>query len=140
MRGFSLIEVLIVLAILGFVASMGTIFSMSSISRSYALSERDLLVALLTQTRAKALANVHESAHSLHVATSTYVLYEGTTFSSGNATNKHIPKASKAVVTGLDTVTFLPLSADTESGGVITVTGDAQDYTIEINTIGRINW
>ena len=47
MRGFSLIEVLIVLAILGFVASMGTIFSMSSLSRSYALSERDLLVALL---------------------------------------------------------------------------------------------
>ncbi len=138
--GFSLIEVLIVLAIVGVVVSFGAIFSMNSITRSNTLSERDLLASLLTQTRTKALANVHESAHSLHIATSTYALYEGTAFSAGNVTNTHIPKVSKSTVTGLDTVTFLPLTADTKSGGVITIAGDAQSYTIEINSVGRINW
>jgi prepilin-type N-terminal cleavage/methylation domain-containing protein len=139
-KGFSLIEVLIVLGVVGVIASIGTIFSMGSVSRSYTLSERDLLVGLLTQTRAKALANVHESAHSLHIATSTYVLYEGTIFSVSNSTNKHIPRVSKATLTGLDTTTFLPLTADVASSGVITVSGDTQSYEIEVNSIGRINW
>ena len=139
-KGFSLIEVLIVLGVVGVIASIGTIFSMGSVSRSYALSERDLLVGLLTQTRAKALANVHESAHSLHVATSTYVLYEGTTFSATNPTNTHVPKVSKAAMSGLDTVSFLPMTADVVSSGVITVVGGSQSYTIEINAVGRINW
>jgi prepilin-type N-terminal cleavage/methylation domain-containing protein len=140
MRGFSLIEVVIVIAIVAFVASIGTVFSMGSISRSYALSERDLLVALLTQTRAKALANVHESAHSVHIATSTYVLYEGTTFASNNPTNRHVPRVSRTTLSGIGTVSFSPLYANTATSGVITVVGDTQTYEVEINSVGMINW
>jgi prepilin-type N-terminal cleavage/methylation domain-containing protein len=139
-NGFSLIEVILVVAIVAFIASMGALFSTGAITRSYTISERDLLVALLTQTRAKALANVHESAHSLHIATSSYVLYEGTTFSESNPTNKLVPKMSEATLTGLSTVTFLPLTADVAGGGVISVIGGTQSYDVEVNSAGRINW
>ena len=139
-RGFSLIELLIVLALVAFVASIGTIFSMSSISRSYALSERDLLVSLLTQARAHALANVHESAQSVYIDTDAYVLYEGTTYDVNNVTNKVIPKVSHATVSGLDTITFNQITARVTNEGTITIAGDTQTYTIEVNNEGRINW
>ncbi|MFM2381984.1 MAG: hypothetical protein RLZZ76_751 [Candidatus Parcubacteria bacterium] len=139
-NGFSLIEVILVIAIVAFIASMGVLFSTAAITRSYTIAERDLLVALLTQTRAKALANVHESAHSLHVATSTYILYEGVAFSESNPTNKHVPKVSEATITGLSTVTFLPLTADVAGGGVISIIGSTQVYDVVVNSVGRINW
>jgi prepilin-type N-terminal cleavage/methylation domain-containing protein len=139
-NGFSLIEVILVIAIVAFMASMGALFSTGAITRSYTIAERDLLVALLTQTRAKALANVHESAHSLYVATSTYVLYEGIVFSESNPTNKHVPKVSETTITGLSTVTFLPLTGDVAGAGIIAVTSGVQSYDVEVNSVGRINW
>lgn len=133
-------EIVIVLALVSLIAAIGPTFSSSSISRSYALSERDLLVGLLTQTRANALANVHKSAHSLYVDSNSYVLYEGTNYSSGNTTNRIVPRLSKAQVTGLQTVTFLQLTADVVNPGTITITGDTETYIVEINDAGRINW
>jgi hypothetical protein len=68
------------------------------------------------------------------------VLYEGTTFSESNPTNKLVPKMSEATLTGLSTVTFLPLTADVAGGGVISVIGGTQSYDVEVNSAGRINW
>lgn len=139
-KGFSLIEIVIVLALFAFIASLGTLFSTNFVSASYALSERDLIVSLLTQVRAKALANVHETPHSLFINTDAYVLYEGTTYSTSNITNVIIPKISHATVGGLQTVTFAQLTADVVHEGSITVAGDTKTYTITINSAGRINW
>ena len=138
--GFSLLEIIIVIAIVAVVASFGASFSMNSISRSSLLSERDLLVSLLTQARAESLANVNESAHSVYIDTDSYVLYEGATYDVGNATNRVVPKVSSAAITGIDTVTFEQLTANVASAGIMTVEGDAQSYDIEVNSVGRINW
>ena len=139
-RGFSLMEVIIVIAIVAVVASFGSAFSLNSISRSNLISERDLLVSLLTQARAQALANVHESPHSVHIDTERYVLYEGTSYSFGNPTNRVVPKVSQATITGVATVTFAQLTADVASAGTVTIAGGVESYDIEINSSGRINW
>lgn len=139
-RGFSLIEVMLVLALIAVAAAIGPTFSIQAISRSYALSERDLLVSLLTEQRAAALANVHESPHSLFIDTDHYVLFEGTTYVANNPTNRIVPKLSKASITGLETIAFSQLLADVATPGTITITGDTQTYTIAINSAGRIDW
>ena len=97
MKGFSLIEIIIVIALVAVVASMSSLFSINSISRSYTISERDLLVSLLTQTRARALANVNKSAHGLYIDTNNYVFYEGNAYNAGNTTNKTVPKLSTEI-------------------------------------------
>ena len=140
-RGFSLLEVIIVMALLAIVFSLGALFSTSAIARANALSERDLFVSLLTATRAKALANIDESPQSLYIDTNDFVTYEGTTYSAGNATNRRISKVSKAGISGQQTFTFAQLSGDALSGiGTTTIDGGAQKYTVNINTVGRIDW
>jgi prepilin-type N-terminal cleavage/methylation domain-containing protein len=139
-KGFSLIEIIIVIALLAVVASFSSLFSTDSISRSYALSERDLLVSLLTQIRVKALSNIDEQPHSLHVQADNYVMYEGTTYNASNPTNHIIPKISKAQIQGLDTITFEQLTANVPHGGTLHIINDMETYDIEVNEVGRINW
>lgn len=139
-KGFSLIELTIVIGLVAVLASIGTAFSISSISRTHALSERDLLVSLLTQTRAKALANVNENAHGVYIDTTYYVIYEGTSYSEENPTNHHITRTSTMPIDGLQDITFQQLTADVDETGTIEIGADTQTYIIEINSIGRINW
>ena len=138
--GFSLIEVVLVLALISLVAAIGPTFSFQTISRSYALSERDLLVSLLTKQRAQALANVHEAPQGLYIDSTSYVLFEGSSYSANNPTNQAVPKLSRATITGAQSMVFQQLTADVATPGTITITGDAQTYTIAVNAAGRLDW
>ena len=78
--GFSLIEVLIVIALVGIILSMGMLIGQSSIGRSYVYSERDALVSLLTTARAQSLANMNESAHGVYISSTSTTLFEGSSY------------------------------------------------------------
>lgn len=139
-RGFSLIEIVIVIGLVGVLTACSVAFSMSSVSRTHALSERDLLVSLLTQTRAKAVANVQEKPHGVYIETDNYIVYEGTIYEEESLTNRIIPRNSHVTINGLKNIIFQQLTADVENTGTIEIVEDTQIYRIEINSAGRINW
>ncbi len=146
-RGFTLIEILIVLGLVGVIASFGVIMSYSSISRVNSSQERDLLVSLLLSgARAEALANIDEKDHGVHIQDDKYILFEGSSW--GSATNKRdVIRNSVVKITGPSgilppfDVIFTRLSGNVSAGdGTITLTGNGQSIDFTINKVGRINW
>jgi prepilin-type N-terminal cleavage/methylation domain-containing protein len=141
-RGFTLIEVVIVVALAAVIIAMGTIMGYDTLGRSSVHEERDLLVTLLTGARARALANVNEQEHGVHVAADSFVLFAvdaGDPYDPGDPANVAIERRGDAVVAGDDTVVFEQLSA-AASPATITLTQGAASSTISINAAGRIEW
>lgn len=143
--GFSLIELLIVMALVGIVAGFAMSFSMSSIARSNVQSERDMLVSLLTQARTRAIANINESAHGVYVDTVTqrYVSYAkkgGCTSATTSSTN--IPFQIPATWSGPQDRCFgqLSLRVATAQTGTTTISLAGTSYAIAVNSVGRIDW
>jgi prepilin-type N-terminal cleavage/methylation domain-containing protein len=147
-RGFTYMELLIVLAIAGVIISFSMVMGMGSVARSSVIEERDLFVSLLlTGARAEAIANVNQKAHGIHIDNPghTYVLFEGTAFSSSSPSNRSTPFTNSTLsITAFPTTTniiFEQLSGDVISGtGTITIAGPGVDTKITLNDVGQIDW
>jgi prepilin-type N-terminal cleavage/methylation domain-containing protein len=139
-RGFTLIEIVVVIALVGIIAAMGTVVGFDALSRSNVHEERDLLVTLLTGQRAKALANINELDHGVHIDQDAH---EYTLIGS----NPNTIDSDEALTIDIDgnsqgEVVFEQLSGNTSCDPVctITVSDGAKSQIIEVNKVGRIEW
>lgn len=144
-NGFSLIELLIVVALIMIIAGFSMTLSTSAIMRSNAADERDFIVALLTESRARALSNVDESAHGVYIDTGVrkYLTYErrgGCTRATTSVIE--IPFVSSASVGGTLDRCFAPLSLRVSAGntGTTTIALGGSTTTVNVNSVGRIDW
>jgi prepilin-type N-terminal cleavage/methylation domain-containing protein len=141
-RGFTLIEILIVMAILITLIGLGVFMSMDSYRAYLSRSERDTVVSLLQRTRSRAMANVYQTPWGMCYIVPNYIVFRGTTCTAGAATNETTPGNSSAVLTGLTSVSPVVFSqiAGTTTAATITVTENARVSTIGINYEGTIIW
>lgn len=144
-RGFTLIEITIVVAILTFLATFGVVVSLD-FYRTYAFrSERNTIVSLLEKARAASLNNIDDVSHGVHFDENNFVLFEGTSYSSGDLNNLNFASSSSVKLTSNSSlpvdVIFARLSAETTP-----ITFTLQDLasnrtdTISINIVGQIDW
>jgi prepilin-type N-terminal cleavage/methylation domain-containing protein len=129
-KGFTLLEVIIVIAIVALIAGMGLVIGYDTLSRSNVHEERDLVATLLASMRAKALANIDESGHILKIEADEY-LVDG----------KAIARDTSVALSGDSEVVFEQLSGNAPACPcTITLTQDSKTQTISINEVGRIEW
>ncbi len=138
--GFTLIETLIALALGATLIGSGFFITLNTLKKTSLTHERDLLVSLLLKARAEALANNDESPHGLHITPLSFILFDGATYASTDPTNRIFPRQSAALLSGDDTVVFLPLHGNTNSEKTITLMHESNTASIVINTYGRIEW
>lgn len=140
-RGFSLVETVVVVAILVALAGLGWWTSLS-FYRTYALNaEEDIVVSLLTRARAYAMHNINQSAHGLYFGNGEYVLFQGNSYASRDAQYDERTLRTYAVtVSGIAEVTFAPLSGEVNAPGDIVLADQRRSVTISINNEGRIEW
>ncbi len=143
--GFSLIELMIIIALIAIIAGFSMTLSTSAIIRANASDERDFLVALLTESRARALSNVDESAHGVFIDTinRTFLVYErrgGCTRATTSVIE--IPFVSSAEIGGTKDRCFAPLSLRVSAGnaGTTTIALGGSTTTVNVNSVGRIDW
>lgn len=139
--GFTLIEILIAMAIFLLLVGLGLFMSMDAY-RGYSFrSERDVVVSLLQKARSRSMANIHQSAWGVCTINSTYIVFRGTACVAGAATNETLPVSSSATVAGLLSpgVVFSQLGGTT-TATTVTVTEGTRVSTISINHEGTINW
>lgn len=140
-RAFTLIEVLIVVALLSAAASFSVLMGTDTIGRSVAIGERDLAVTFLETARTSALANVDESPHGLHIDSTSFVLFAGGTYNPSDLENRVYERESSVTVVGASDIVFNQLSGNVDTGaGTITFSDSAQSATLEVNHEGRIEW
>lgn len=143
--GFSLIEIIISVALLALVASAGW-FSFSS----YA-ARRDLesgaarVAALLSEARSKTLAGEGGSAYGVHFEQDRAVLFRAPTYQAGSADNRTEILPSRVSISAVafsgNEVVFKRLTGAANAAGsiVLSVRGTPSvSRTISVNTLGTV--
>lgn len=111
-----------------------------SIGRANAHSERDVLVSLLMTARTRAQSNVNQSAHGIHIGTTQYTLFQGTTYNALDPLNRDYPRETGTTLSGATDIVFSQLSGDVATPGTITITAGAQSTSIAVSNRGQIEW
>lgn len=145
-KGFTMLEMLVVMGILALVGGFALFVSMETYRGSNFRSDRDLLVATLERARAQAMNNVcvgtctDGKPHGVHIQSDEYVLFQGSAYDVSDSTNSTF--ASNTNVTKnpatLDIV-FSQLSGTT-SAKSITLSSGQGTSTISVESSGRIIW
>ncbi len=142
-KGFTLIEILVVIGIILLIFGAGSFINFSSYNHTLINTEETTLVSILSKARSQAMNNIDASSHGVYIEADDYVLYDGTNFTTG--TNKEVmPKNSKTAITtnyGGD-IYFTQLSGEPSGTlpAVINLNDGTNTRTITIKTGGVIDW
>jgi prepilin-type N-terminal cleavage/methylation domain-containing protein len=141
-RGFTLIEIVIVVAILSMLMGVGLFMSMDSYRGALSRSERDTIVSLLLRARSRSMANIFNSSWGVCYVAPNYMLFRGTVCDPTATTNEALPAGKNVTITGLaqaSPVVFTQLSGSTVAA-TVTVVQSGKTSTISINHEGAIIW
>lgn len=141
-KGFTLIEVLVSIAILGLILSLGLFMSMDVYRGFSNRSEVDTIVSLLQRARASAMANSYQTTWGVCYVAPTYIIFRGSTCVVGASTNEETPSNPGAAIAGLTSASPVVFSqlAGTTSDAVVSITENGKISTISINYEGTIIW
>lgn len=140
-RGFTIIEVVITLGLLSIAGALTMLIGIDSIARSVVIRERDTVVTFLETARTKALANVNQASHGLHIDEDSFTLFNGNVFNSGDPTNRSYAREEAVSVSGPTDIVFDQLSGSVSAGaGTLVFADSTQSASIEVNEEGRIEW
>jgi prepilin-type N-terminal cleavage/methylation domain-containing protein len=146
-RGFSLVEVIVVLALLSIICGSTLFFTSSTYQRTAFLSERDSLLSVLQTARGRALNNSNQTNHGVALYPSSYmgyVLFEGDTYVNSNPSfHTFVPALYPVTIdpSSPKEIVFEQLSGSASySGYVILTDGNRMATTaISINFEGAIS-
>lgn len=145
MRGFTLIEILVVIAIVGILLS-GAVASISTVrSENSLLTAADLIKTTIEKSRMSSLAKEDGFGYSVKILEDGVVWFLGKTYDSGEISNKKISipfgaKVLSADIGGGDIILFNTLTGTTTPGAiVVSSTSDpSRTRTIVINGSGKV--
>lgn len=98
-KGFSIIEIMIVLGIFSLIMGTGLFISTNSFENHYFISEEKLTASLLRAARSRALNNFNQSPHGLLISNNEFILFEGNNFNPENNDNENFPRNKSVEIT-----------------------------------------
>lgn len=140
-RGFTLVEILIVISIISFIGTLGLFISMDAYRAYMSRSERDTVVSILEKARSRSMANLYQTSWGVCYAAPNYIIFRGSACIPGALTNETISASPSAGIAGLSApgIVFTQLSGMT-TGATIVITENGRTETITINNEGTILW
>jgi prepilin-type N-terminal cleavage/methylation domain-containing protein len=141
-RGFTLIEIILVIAIITILGSFGLVVGMDAYRGYSYRSERNVFVSALQKARIAAMTNINEAKHGVHVdaAAKTYTIFQGNDYGTRTQALDQVITASGAVTfSGVTDVVFDQLSGMT-TAGTVTIADGVRTTVISLNNEGQISW
>jgi prepilin-type N-terminal cleavage/methylation domain-containing protein len=156
-NAFTLIELIVVMALVTIVAGFGLILSMESYRGDSFRSERDTLVATLQKARGQAINNMcfgttctGGKPHGVHLGLHQYVVFQGSSYATRDAAYDDVTSARylglATTSPSLTDIVFSQLAGTTtpSPGGVTTISiidsAGSGSSVISINPEGQISW
>jgi len=147
-KGFTLIEMLIVIGILGVLASMSLFLGINNYRGDAFRSEVNSLGITLQTARADALNNINQKKHGVAMhpgGYDGYIVFEGDSYASADHSRDKDIKANYGVTFGPlspTEIVFEQLSGNANFDGDITLYDPERNMTtaISINHEGKISW
>lgn len=138
-RGFTLVEILIVMAIFAALATMSSFLDLTFYRGNSFSADYDMFVAVTQRVRARAINNINESKHGVYIDADKYILFEGASYATATVTEE-ITRNSNVSLSGVSEVVFSQLSGDSNFNGDIVLSDGFRTSTISINNEGQISW
>ena len=144
-RGFTVIEVLITLALLTAIAGLGMVSTLRPLRSAGISGERDLVVSLLSRARSRAMADDGGMSHGFcySAADGSYYVFKGAYAEA--AQEERGTRSVRVGVSGVpacgsgEEIIFSELSGTTSSVRIDLSEGDAST-SIEVNDAGAVLW
>ena len=152
-RGFSLIEILIVIGLFAMIAGVTLIVSMDSFRGHSFYSERNVLISTIQKARSQAISNmcfgggcVDGKPHGVHIESTQYTVFQGSSWAGrDSAIDEVVSITSKSVTaSGFVDVIFEQLTGEATFSPssshdiVLTDSAGKDSSTITITQAGRI--
>lgn len=142
-NGFTLFEVIVVLAIFSALMLMGLFFDLTFYRGTSFNTDVDIFASILQRARARAINNINESNHGVCVDTDNFVLFEGddclTATVKDNISRNPGLSFSGIPAISVSGIVFSRLSGDSNFEGNIIIGGFGKTATIQLNYEGLIN-
>ncbi len=147
-KGFTLVETIIVLAVIGAIVSFGSIVDLNTFKRDALRSEEATILSALEKARSRSMSNIMNTYHGVCYEGSNYIIFRGrTSCLPASLTDETIPANINIAVTFPTVVVFEQLSGKLTPELVppvseidISITDGIRSDTIKINNEGTINW
>jgi prepilin-type N-terminal cleavage/methylation domain-containing protein len=141
-KGFTLIEVIVTMAIMTLVLSTGFFVSFDYYRNNSLGSEQELIATLLRKIRNQSMNNINQLSHGLHIDGENYILFQGDVFNISDPLNELIPRNHAFTIQYPREIIFSALSGEVNRTSVedIHITDGNYEKTISINEEGQISW
>ena len=154
-KGFTLVEVLVILAILLVIIGLGLFLSFDFYKNYAFYSEGTTIVSILQKARSQSINNIDETRHGVHFATSPlkYIIFEcksaipqcSSYTDADTAKDISMDSSYDVLLSGGVDIVFTQLEGScvgctTSPDTTITISHDSKSYNIKINGEGKIDW
>lgn len=140
--GFTLIEIVIAVAILVALAGLGLIVGIDLYKSNVLGTELDNAVNVLQKARAEAQANIGGSPHGISLQSNRYVIFRGSSYAARDPLyDEEILISPIITATGSSEIVFSQLSGNANASGTITLTDErGVSFVVSVDSEGRIDW
>jgi len=140
-RGFTLIEILFTIAFFTVLVALALPVGLDSYRHYLLTSEASAVLNFLRRAEALSLSNDHASAHGLSIQSNQYVVFQGASYASRNASFDEVyPRSSDVLITGPTEINFTAVSGNPNASSTFIFSNGAGSRSISVNEQGTINW
>lgn len=140
-KGFTLIEIIVVVAIVISLFAFGILIDSKAFTRTSVISEQETLVSILQKARSRAMNNIEHTRHGVFVDEDKYVIFQSS-YDEDDEDNEKIERNENFTITGLyqTEIIFDQISGIPNVTGEIKISDGVIEKTININEVGLIDW
>lgn len=139
-RGFTLVEMLIVIALTAMLAGLGAVASFTFLRSQRLEATAETIVAEITRVRSDAFTQVNDTGHGVEVFTDRIVRFDGNSFATRNISKDAVTYfPSPVTLSGIYELDFAPGTLKPVNAGTIIVADDEQSYLITVSSYGVID-
>ena len=139
-KGVTLIELLLVIAILAVITAVAVPIGLDFYLSSQLVSETRLLASIFSRARTLAMINNNESSQGVYISPSEFVLFQGGSYAARETSrDNNFPRAAGISIGGPSEFVFTALSGRAASS-TLTLNNGRESTAIYINEEGAINF
>ena len=142
-RGFTLLEVVLVLALCSLLLTLGFFMSVQTLKGTYSRTDHSVIVSFLQAARSRAMSNIEQSSYGVCFIAPNYVLFKGavcTTDATVESSPANPMVASRSDFSHTFGATVFTQLSGTTTGATITMLEDGRVRVIVITHEGNIIW